>query len=187
LHRARSCRSCPDDAAKKAQGISIDSILSYPFSFVNPRSELTTSQDTTRRVLFICTGNYYRSRFAEAVFNYHAERRQSRWTAFSRGLAIHLAEGYLSVYTAEALNTRQIHLRHTGPARASLSEEDLLGSSYRIAMDRSEHLQMMLDQFPRWADQIDYWDVSDIPFRSSSDALPEIELKVMQLLDKVSR
>jgi protein-tyrosine phosphatase len=154
---------------------------------VNPRSELPTSQDTTRRVLFICTGNYYRSRFAEAVFNYHAEQRQIPWTAFSRGLAIHLAEGYLSTYTTEALNTRQIHLRHTGPARASLSEEDLLESSYRIAMDRSEHLQMMLDQFPRWADQIDYWDVSDIPFRSSSDALPEIELKVKQLLDKVSR
>jgi protein-tyrosine phosphatase len=54
-------------------------------------------------------------------------------------------------------------------------------------MDRSEHLQMMLEQFPGWVDQIDYWDVSDIPFRSSTDALPEIELKVMQLLEKVSR
>jgi protein-tyrosine phosphatase len=161
--------------------------IKLPLHLVNPRSELPTSQDTTQRVLFICTGNYYRSRFAEAVFNHHAEQRQIPWTAFSRGLAIHLAEGYLSTYTTEALNTRQIHLRHTGLARASLSEKDLLESSYRIAMDRSEHLQMMLEQFPRWADQIDYWDVSDIQFRSFSDALPEIELKVMQLLDKVSR
>ena len=54
-------------------------------------------------------------------------------------------------------------------------------------MDRSEHLQMMLEQFPGWAEQIDYWDVSDIQFRSSTDALLEIELKVMQLLEKVSR
>jgi protein-tyrosine phosphatase len=53
-------------------------------------------------------------------------------------------------------------------------------------MDRSEHFLMMRNQFPAWADQIDYWDVSDLPYRSSIDALPEIELKVMQLLEKVS-
>ncbi len=139
------------------------------------------------RVLFICTGNFYRSRFAEAVFNHHAEQRKIRWTAFSRGLAVHLAEGYLSTFTTDALSTRQIELRHTGLGRIQLSEEDLLQSVHRIAMDRSEHLQMMLNQFPTWADQIDYWDVSDIPYRSSIDALPEIELKVMELLEKVSQ
>ena len=26
-----------------------------------------------KRVLFLCTGNYYRSRFAEIFFNWHAE------------------------------------------------------------------------------------------------------------------
>jgi len=157
------------------------------YNFVDPSSEPSTSKETQQRVLFICTGNFYRSRFAEAVFNYHAEQRQIPWTAFSRGLAIHLAAGYLSSHTTDALSTRQIELRHTGPARIRLSEDDLLQSNYRIAMDRSEHLQMMHVQFPAWADQIDYWDVSDIPFRSSADALPEIELRVMELLDKVSR
>ena len=140
-----------------------------------------------QRVLFICTGNFYRSRFAEAVFNYHAEKRQIPWTAFSRGLAVHLVEGHLSAYTIEALHTRQIELRHTGAGRIQLSEDDLLKADHRIAMDRSEHFQMMMNKFPAWADQIDYWDVSDIPFRSSIDALPEIELKVVQLLEKVSQ
>ncbi len=97
------------------------------------------------------------------------------------------SEGYLSTFTTEALRTREIELRHTGPGRIGLSEGDLLQSNYRIAMDRSEHFQMMLTQFPTWVDQIDYWDVSDIPFRSSTEALPEIELKVMQLLDTFSR
>ena len=82
---------------------------------------------------------------------------------------------------------RQIELRHTDSGRIQLSAEDFLIADYRIAMDRSEHFQMMLNQFPSWADQIDYWDVSDIPFRSSLNALPEIELKVMQLLEKLSR
>jgi protein-tyrosine phosphatase len=157
------------------------------YTFVDTSSEPSTSKNAQQRVLFICTGNFYRSRFAEAVFNHHAEQRRIPWTAFSRGLAIHLAEGYLSSHTTEALSTRQIELRHTGPARIRLSEDDFLQSDYRIAMDRSEHLQMMLDQFPGWANEIDYWDVSDIPYRSSLDALPEIELRVIQLLEKVSR
>ena len=69
--------------------------------------------------------------------------------------------------------TRQIELRHTGPLDESGSPKMIsFRSNYRIAMDRSEHFQMMLKQFPTWADQIDYWDVSDIPFRSSTEALP---------------
>jgi protein-tyrosine phosphatase len=154
---------------------------------VDPSSNLSTPKPAHQRVLFICTGNFYRSRFAEAVFNHHAERRRIPWTAFSRGLAIHLAEGYLSSHTSEALHQRHIELRHTGPARTKLSEDDLLHSTYRIAMDRSEHFQMMRSQFSEWADRIDYWDVSDIPFSTSDVALPEIEFKVMQLLEKVSR
>jgi len=38
-----------------------------------------------RTVLFLCTGNYYRSRHAEAVFNHHAERLGLGWRAVSRG------------------------------------------------------------------------------------------------------
>jgi hypothetical protein len=52
-------------------------------------------------------------------------------------------------------------------------------------MDHSEHFQMMINQFLAWAAQIDYWNVSDLPLRPSIDALPEIELKVFQLLQRV--
>jgi protein-tyrosine phosphatase len=133
------------------------------------------------RILFICTGNFYRSRFAEAVFNYHAEQQQIPWAAFSRGLAVHLVEGYLSSFAAEALLVRQIHLRYTGPQRLQLFEDDLLKADRRIAMDRTEHFPMMQNQFSAWADKIEYWDVPDLPYRLSEDALPEIEKKVIQL------
>jgi protein-tyrosine phosphatase len=138
------------------------------------------------RILFICTGNYYRSRFAEAVFNYHSEQQRLPWTAFSRGLAVHLAEGYLSSFTAEALLTRQIDLRHTGRQRVQLSEDDLRQADRRIALDRTEHYPMMRNQFPTWTDKIEYWDVPDIPYRSFEHALPEIERKIVQLLQEVA-
>ena len=148
---------------------------------------LGCSRGVHSRILFICTGNYYRSRFAEAVFNHHAELRHIPWTAFSRGLAVHLAVGYLSPLTLQALGERKIELRHTGSDRRQLSEADLLHSDRRIALDRSEHFAMILGQFPHWVHKIEYWDVPDVLFESHLRALPEIERRTLQLLKEVSK
>ncbi len=40
-----------------------------------------------KTVLFLCTGNYYRSRYAEILFNAKAEIMELEWKAVSRGLA----------------------------------------------------------------------------------------------------
>ena len=42
----------------------------------------------SRTVLFLCTGNYYRSRYAEELFNDLARSAGLGWTAASRGLAV---------------------------------------------------------------------------------------------------
>ena len=41
-----------------------------------------------KTVLFLCTGNYYRSRLAEVLFNSVAGRMGLPWRASSRGLAL---------------------------------------------------------------------------------------------------
>ena len=41
-----------------------------------------------KTVLFLCTGNYYRSRFAEVLFNSVAGKMGLPWRASSRGLAL---------------------------------------------------------------------------------------------------
>ena len=41
-----------------------------------------------KTVLFLCTGNYYRSRYAEALFNSVAGKMSLPWRASSRGLAL---------------------------------------------------------------------------------------------------
>ena len=45
-------------------------------------------QRGSKVVLFLCTGNYYRSRFAEALFNSVAGKMGLPWRATSRGLAL---------------------------------------------------------------------------------------------------
>ena len=139
------------------------------------------------RFLFICTGNFYRSRFAEAVFNHYAKLDQIPWTAFSRGLAIHLADGTLSTFTSEALYARKIDLHHTSPDRVQLRESDLEQSDRRIALDGCEHFPMIQAQFPHWVKKIEYWNVPDMPYRSAARALPEIERKVLQLINELSK
>lgn len=39
-----------------------------------------------KTVLFLCTGNYYRSRYAEILFNWKAKEKDVAWHADSRGL-----------------------------------------------------------------------------------------------------
>jgi len=39
-------------------------------------------------VLFLCSGNYYRSRFAEIFFNWLAEEKSLSWRAESRAIRI---------------------------------------------------------------------------------------------------
>src|SRR5260370_26230012 len=41
-----------------------------------------------KNVLFLCTGNYYRSRFAEILFNSVAGKMGLPWRASSRGLPL---------------------------------------------------------------------------------------------------
>jgi len=41
-------------------------------------------------VLFLCTGNYYRSRYAEELFNHLARAEGLSWRAISRGAAFAL-------------------------------------------------------------------------------------------------
>ena len=137
----------------------------------------------TKKLLFICTGNYYRSRFAEAVFNHKAEEIGLPWKAFSRGLAIHyVPEGDLSEHTAAALEARNIHFRHTGPIRVQISEQDLRAADLVIALKDAEHRPMVRELFPAWEEKIVFWDVSDMPHIWPEEALPVIQQRVEELV-----
>lgn len=135
-------------------------------------------------VLFVCTGNYYRSRYAQAVFNHIAQPLGLEWEAFSRGLDISAVfePNELSVHTAEALRLEGIPLALAGERRTALTETDLRRASITIALKRDEHLAMMKDQFPGFADRINYWDIHDLDGYRPEEALPLIRERVEKLL-----
>jgi protein-tyrosine phosphatase len=67
-----------------------------------------------KTVLFLCTGNYYRSRFAEELFNHEAERAGLNWIAQSRGIALERGThnvGPISPFALHALREMKITAR----------------------------------------------------------------------------
>ena len=139
-------------------------------------------------VLFLCTGNYYRSRYAEALFNHEAERRGLGWRAFSRGLAIHLAPpGGLSPHAAGRLRERAIAREHTGPDPMQVGEEDLRRAAWIVALKETEHRPLLAALHPRWANRIEYWEIGDLDSAAPADALAAIERHVGVLLDELAK
>jgi protein-tyrosine phosphatase len=56
-------------------------------------------------VLFLCTGNYYRSRYAEILFNSVAGRMSLPWKASSRGLALERGVNNVGPIAASAVKS----------------------------------------------------------------------------------
>jgi hypothetical protein len=60
-----------------------------------------------KSVLFLCTGNYYRSRFAEMLFNSLAAQVGLQWRASSRGLALERGVNNIGSMDASAAKALQ--------------------------------------------------------------------------------
>lgn len=142
----------------------------------------------TDTVLFICTGNYYRSRYAEIFFNDLALKMKLNWKAISRGLEASEGrnEGPISKFALERL--AQHGLSPGDPVRfpMQLEEKDLQGAGLIVAINRVEHQPMMERQFPDWAGKITYWDVADLDVIDAENALAVIEEQIRALAINLS-
>jgi len=140
-----------------------------------------------RQILFLCTGNYYRSRFAEELFNHLAEQAGLDWVATSRGLAPDPVcnIGPMSAHTQKAMSVRG--LRPAEPVRypQALGEQDLAEADIVIALKEAEHRRMLTRQFPGWPDRVRYWHVHDLDLATGEQATAEIEGLVVELIDSL--
>ena len=141
-------------------------------------------------VLFLCTGNYYRSRFAEILFNALADESGLDWRAESRGLAIELGTrnvGPISPHALRGLAEREIPFNPDGRTPLQAEERDLEAASVIVAMKEAEHRRFMLERFPAWADRVDYWHVDDVEDGNPGQALAAIECGVRAMVADFGR
>ena len=142
-----------------------------------------------RKVLFLCTGNYYRSRFAEGLFNHLATQQQLGWQAHSCGLFAGRTNttnvGPIAPDTLQAFKARNITVPEPirDPRTATL--DDLTSSDLIIALKEAEHRPLVRQQFPGWEHRITYWHVHDVDQVPSHLALAEIETLVRALIARL--
>jgi protein-tyrosine phosphatase len=141
-----------------------------------------------RQVLFLCTGNYYRSRFAELLFNARAKEIDLKWSAFSRGLIVRGSAnnaGPVSVHALDGLAIRGIPVNDSVRFPMQVQEQDFAKADLIIALRESEHRLYLERRFPTWAGKVEYWHVGDLDVSSVSDALSEIELGIEALIRRL--
>lgn len=140
----------------------------------------------TRTVLFVCTGNYYRSRFAEEIFNHNAPKRGLDWRADSSGLKVaelgHVNPGTFSPHADAALETRQIRPLARAREPRQFEEPELATADLCIALSESEHRPMVLSAYPHLVEKIQFWTVEDIGFEDPVRATDRIEVQVLELI-----
>lgn len=137
-----------------------------------------------RQILFLCTGNYYRSRFAEEVFNHLARQAELEWVATSRGLSPDPVGnvGPLSAHTKRAMSVRGLQLAEPVRYPMALTEEDLAAADLVVALKEAEHRRMLTRQFPAWPDRVRYWHVHDLDLSTGEEATSQIEGLVAELI-----
>lgn len=137
-------------------------------------------------ILFLCTGNYYRSRLAEELFNHLAAVHGITRRAASRGIAEDFTPfrnpGNISPLVLEQLAARGIAPLRAHQPPQSLNETDLQSAAHIVALCRAEHYPMMLHRFPDWAERITYWDIPDYPQMPAPQAAAHIELYIRTLM-----
>jgi translation initiation factor 1 len=137
-----------------------------------------------KTILFLCTGNYYRSRFAEVLFVSVIKKMGLPWYASSRALAIERGinnVGSTATAAIKALETMGIRdAERCGRLPAQVTMNELEQADVIVALKHAEHLPLLQERFPAFAENVEFWHVDDAP-----DALPIIESKINDLLARL--
>jgi protein-tyrosine phosphatase len=141
-----------------------------------------------KRVLFLCTGNYYRSRFAEELFNLLATQHGLAWRADSAGLEpCPQNPGPISRYTLAACARLEIERPESERFPRKVTSPDFVSSDLVIAVKEAEHRPMMERGFPEHLSRVEFWHVHDIDCAVPADTIADLEGRVAKLIDRLKQ
>jgi protein-tyrosine phosphatase len=141
-------------------------------------------------VLFLCTANYYRSRFAEELFNGRATLCCLSWSARSRALAVERVPengGPLSSYVIKGLEERGLSAVGSKRSPQQCSIQDLESADLIVALKETEHRPYLLERFAGWEDRVTYWHVHDIDVAVPTDALAFLDHQIETLIGELQK
>jgi len=100
-----------------------------------------------KAILFLCTGNYYRSRFAEILFKSVAGKMGLPWRASSSGLALERGVnnvGPMEVTAITSLEARGIRgVADFARFPIQVTKDDLETASWIVALKGAEHMPLL--------------------------------------------
>jgi protein-tyrosine phosphatase len=141
-------------------------------------------------LLFLCTGNYYRSRYAECVFNAVATEQRLSWQAISRGLALDRGAnntGPISQTVCEALRTLGIDVPVPIRYPLPVQEHEFVSADLIIALEEAEHRPLLRERHPVWVDSVLYWQIRDVRPSPAYNPLQEIAQEVQHLIHRLAQ
>jgi predicted translation initiation factor SUI1 len=118
------------------------------------------------------------------LFNSVAGRMGLPWRASSRGLALERGVHNVGPMAAsaikalEALGVRAAEAVTRLPAQ--VTTDDLEGAALIVALKQAEHLPLLQERFPAWAEKVEFWHVDDAP-----EVLGLIEQEVMGFVARI--
>src|SRR5262245_11692787 len=105
-----------------------------------------------KAVLFLCTGSYYRSRYAEVLFNSVAGKMSLPWKASSRGLALERGVSNVGPMAVSAIKALEARGLRAAPEFArfpiQVTAEDFEMANWIVALKEAEHLPLLQERFP---------------------------------------
>jgi protein-tyrosine phosphatase len=141
-----------------------------------------------RIVLFLCSGNYYRSRYAEIVFNSVAAAADLGWIATSAGLLPEhfvVNPGPISPTILRMAASRGHQVAEPSRPPRAVTAADFQAATRIIALKDAEHRPIVAARFPDWADRVEYWTVHDVDVAPPHETLPSLESAVKRLIEEL--
>lgn len=140
-----------------------------------------------KRILFLCTGNYYRSRFAEEYFNHHAYLLGLSWLAESKGIQRNFSGngnvGPISKFTLEKLESLTVKVKGEARFPEHVQTNDFSEYDRVIAVSIDEHQPMLNEHWPiSVTESVEFFDVEDLHIEGADTALARLIKRLDHLI-----